>query len=191
MYIRQLFNQLLVFLVFFAVFLNNANSDSNSVLYEVKQAFLNVKHCDVRGEPVEYASKYLRLSQSNTSDSSYEIVICDGESIEELSCSGRFSRSILNEVYDGSLVGQNFSARTSQGKDGMPQCMLTALQRKVIPMKGGIVRYSRADWGTLLADYNYECTVDTAKLFFEAQSLQCSTYIVIDANVVHADTFSN
>lgn len=161
-----------------------AETDDKSGIYEVNQAFLNLKHCDVKGKPVDYASQYINLKKMFSTNEKYRLSTCDGESLDEVVCNGRFNSSILERDADEGFTGYRFGAQKSTAKDGTPQCLLTALRRTFTPLKGEFIQYERADWGTLLADYAFECTDEMAKEFFEAQSLKCSSYIVIDARRV-------
>ena len=170
-----------------------ANASATSLpdlagLYQVNQAYLNLTHCDTAGKPTDYASQFLRISATSKNENiSYSVSTCNGDTIDELDCEGRSNRSRLDQISRHGIEGLRFSAREKTADDGSASCQLTALRRRILPGKGGFIRYERTDWGTTLADYQFECTRDTARLFYEAQSLNCSTHISIDASLIHAD----
>ena len=149
--------------------------------YQVNQAFLNVNNCNETGKPVFYASSYLQVMSYGENPVSYSVSSCDGDSVEDLQCDGNYRTTRLSVEFKGGMEGHYFSAREGIAKDKTPQCTFTALRRRVIPGKGGMLRYERTDWGVELADYKFECTREMAQTYFESQSMKCSTHIVINA----------
>ncbi|MDH5544611.1 MAG: hypothetical protein OEZ43_03395 [Gammaproteobacteria bacterium] len=179
------FQQILIFtiLLFFTSFSIYASELLADRLgyYQVHQAFLNVNNCDEAGKPVFYASSFLRVMSYGEKPVTYTVSTCDGDNLDELQCGGNYRTTRLNTEFKGGMEGYYYSAREGLAKDKTPQCTFTALRRRVIPGKGGMLRYERTDWGVELADYKFECTREMAQTYFESQSMKCSTHIAIDA----------
>jgi len=179
---------LFVTLSFYMTFLYASENDINPGIYEVSSAKLNLKHCNIAGKPINYASKFIKIKKLAVGNNKIQVSTCDGETLDEISCSGRYNSSTLELNQNSYFEGFRFGARRSFAKNGTPQCLLTALRRKVIPTKGDVIQYERADWGSTLADYTYECTREMAREFFEAQSLKCSSNITINALLLKSTT---
>lgn len=158
------------------------SANTQTGFYQVQKAWLSVNNCNTAGRPTHYASQFLRVAHIEQENNiEYKVSTCDGEEIDELFCDGYKASTRLNVQSKYGIEGYHFTAKVAEAQDGTPRCDMTALRRRITPGKGGFIRYERTDWGTRVADYSYECTRDTAQLFFEAQSLHCSTHIVIDA----------
>ncbi|MDH5728030.1 MAG: hypothetical protein OEZ58_03505 [Gammaproteobacteria bacterium] len=161
---------------------DEAFSEQNKVgYYQVQQAYLNTNHCNVTGNAVSYASKFLRISPSNKKPTQLVVSTCDGDDLDFLNCGGGRRSTHLNQETKNSIEGYYFRATSSVSKKGTPQCLFTALRRRVRFGKAETLQYERTDWSILISDYKYECTRENAQIFYESQSLDCSTHIVIDA----------
>lgn len=174
-------NRIFPIAVIFLFNCNTAFATNETGFYQVQHAYLNTLNCSTPGKPTDYASQFLRISLSDDETPIYKVSTCDGDDLDDLNCDGYRNTTTLNVSTNSGVEGYYFSARKGAAKDGTPQCYMTALRRRVIPEKGSYIRYERTDWGIVVDDYNYECTRKTAQLFFNAQSLQCSTHIVVDA----------
>ena len=155
----------------------DAKEQDISGIYEVTRATLNEKSCDDIGKTIQYASKYLSVTQSKSN--SYNIAICNGESLDELDCVGGYQSTNLEEAVSDGWQGYNYTARKAKANNNSLICCLYASRRKIIPMGSGFLRYERSDWAETLTDFIAECDRPMAKVYSDAQSLKCTTHIVL------------
>ena len=151
-------------------------------IYAISRATLNEKNCEKEGDTTEYASSY--LSVSGLPSSGYNVAVCNGESLEELDCVGGYQSTDLNEPHANGWQGFRYNARPGIASDNTPLCRLYSARRKIVLMGSGFIRYERTDWTETLSDFIAECNRDMAKLYSDAQSLKCSTHIVLFATRV-------
>jgi len=177
---RNVIHLILVFFAMASVFAaddKDAEQQDLGGVYEVTRATLNEKSCDDIGKTIQYASKYLSVTQRKSN--SYNIAICNGESLDELDCVGGYQSTNLEEAVSDGWQGYNYTARKAKAADKSPICRLYASRRKIIPMGSGFLRYERSDWTETLKDFIAECDRPMAKIYSDAQSLKCTTHIVL------------
>lgn len=144
-------------------------------IYEVKDAYLNETHCDRDGRPVNYASRYFRVSKT---EEGLNVAICNGYSLTDLQCMDGYRSTALYPT-DANWVGFQYTAKTMNVASNNPACRLHALRRSVRPIKGNFIRYERTDWSETLRDFIAECNETMAAEYQTSQSLKCNSHISI------------
>jgi len=144
-------------------------------IYEVKVAHLNETHCDKNGRLVDYASRFIRLKNT---DNGLNIAICNGHSLSDLQCMGGYRSTTLKPA-GNKWIGYQHTARLSDKSNLNPTCRLHALRRSILPMKGNFIRYERTDWSETLRDFIAECNEGMAAEYQVSQSLKCNSHISI------------
>lgn len=147
-----------------------------SGIYEVTGATLNEKDCETTGNPIEYASKYLRVTADKSSG--YTVSICNGDELDELDCAGGYQSTHLKEQLKSGWQGYRYSSRKVKSIDETDSCQLFSSRRRIIVMGKNYIRYERTDWMETLSDFKAECEQSMAELYDQSQSLKCSTHIV-------------
>jgi hypothetical protein len=160
-----------------------ASADEDlSGIYEVTKASLNEKECEESGEPIYYASKFLRVTSNKSSG--YNVSVCNGEELDEVDCVGGYQSTQLTEPFQSGWQGYRYSSRKVRSTNNTFQCQLFSSRRRVVSMGKDYVRYERTDWMETLSDFVSECERSMAKIYDQSQSLQCNTHIVIYAKKV-------
>lgn len=150
--------------------------DDLSGIYEVTHATLNEKDCEKTGDPIEYASKFLRITSNKSAG--YSVSICNGEDLDELDCVGGYQSTRLQEQLKSGWQGYRYSARKVKSADNTYSCQLFSSRRRIVVMGKNYIRYERTDWMETLSDFTVECEQPMAELYDQSQSLKCSTHIV-------------
>lgn len=153
-----------------------APDDEMAGVYRVTRANLSVNDCEKAGRPIEYAGTFIRFSPQSEG---YQSEVCDGDSLDELDCSAAHSAIRMTEALKDGWQGFRYSARPGVAKDGTPTCLLSTARRRIRQMGPGLLYYERSDWSELVSDFQWECETSMAKVYAEAQSLKCSTHIVL------------
>lgn len=161
----------------------NAEPDFISGVYSVENATLNETHCDRDGRPIEYASKFFKVTRVGEK---YNLAICNGDNVDDLQCMGGFRSTDMEQGSD-TLEGYQYSAQLKKMENQNYQCQLHALRRAIKIDKTGTVRYERTDWLENLSDFIAECNEQMAHEYSDARSLKCHTHISITGRRILPD----